>query len=54
MTTKKAPKIVQPHVLVRTYSAGVHFGILVKRDGKEVTLANCRRIWSWNGANTGS
>ncbi len=25
-------------VLVRTYSAGVHFGELVKREGKEVTL----------------
>jgi hypothetical protein len=41
-----------PYVVVRTYSAGVHVGELVSREGKEVTLANARRIWSWTGANT--
>lgn len=39
-------------VLIRTYSAGVHFGELVRRDGKEVELTNARKIWSWQGANT--
>lgn len=39
-------------VLVRTYSAGVHFGELVSRKGKEVELANARRIWRWKGANS--
>lgn len=39
-------------VLVRTYSAGVHFGYLVKRTGKEVELERSRRIWRWFGANT--
>lgn len=37
-------------VLIRTYSAGVHFGFLVSRDGKEVHLKNARRLWSWTGA----
>lgn len=37
-------------VLVRTYSAGVHFGTLVARDGKEVHLKDARRLWSWQGA----
>lgn len=37
-------------VVVRTYSAGVHCGTLVKRGGKEVRLTNARRIWSWAGA----
>jgi len=37
-------------VLVRTCSAGVHFGTLKNRDGKEVVLANARRLWSWGGA----
>jgi len=41
-----------PYVVVRTYSAGVHVGELVERNGKEVRLANARRIWSWEGANT--
>lgn len=39
-------------VLVRTYSAGVHFGRLVSRKGKEVVLKDARRIWYWKGANT--
>jgi len=37
-------------VIVRTYSAGVHFGYLVQREGKEVTLTRSRRIWRWQGA----
>ena len=37
-------------VLVRTLSAGVHFGYLVNREGKEVTLERSRRIWRWYGA----
>ena len=39
-------------VLVRTYSAGVHFGEQVQRDGKEIELRNAQRIWRWKGANT--
>ena len=39
-------------VLVRTYSAGVHFGTLKARKGKEIELTNARRIWRWYGANT--
>ncbi len=45
MATKKL-------VLVRTFSAGVHFGEQVSRKGKEIVLRNARRIWSWQGANT--
>lgn len=45
-------KPAKQYVIVRTYSAGVHAGTLVKRDGKEVTLENARRIWYWVGANT--
>lgn len=36
--------------IIRTYSAGVHFGNIVRREGKEVELTNARRIWSWAGA----
>lgn len=39
-------------VIVRTYSAGVHFGRLVSREGDEVVLDGARRIWRWYGANT--
>lgn len=37
-------------VLIRTYSAGVHFGTLKSREGKEVVLENARRLYSWSGA----
>jgi len=36
--------------LVRTRSAGVHFGTLASCDGTEVVLNNARRLWSWAGA----
>lgn len=39
-------------VVVRTYSAGVHVGRLVRHRGKEVELADAHRIWRWRGANT--
>jgi hypothetical protein len=44
----------QRPVIVRTYSAGVHYGYLVEHsvDAKRVVLAKNRRIWSWQGANT--
>ena len=39
-------------VIVRTHSAGVHFGTLAAKYGKEVVLKNARRIWYWEGAFT--
>jgi hypothetical protein len=38
------------YVIVRTYSAGVFAGELVKKVGQEVTLKNARRLWFWDGA----
>ena len=40
------------YVVVRTYSAGVHVGVLDKRVDKKVVLKDARRIWSWEGAFT--
>lgn len=37
-------------VLVRTFSAGVHFGTLEEMEGQIITLSNARRLWSWQGA----
>ena len=39
-----------PYVIARTHSAGVFAGYLKKRNGKEGTLLNARRIWYWEGA----
>lgn len=47
---KKSAKSKLKPVIVRTYSAGVHFGYLRSRKGKEVTLEKARRIWRWFGA----
>ena len=46
----EAPMQVSNIVLIRTYSAGVHFGELVSRSGKEIVLKNARRLWCWKGA----
>lgn len=34
-------------VIIRTYSAGVHAGILSEKSGSEVILKNARRMWYW-------
>lgn len=36
--------------LVRTYSAGVFAGTVIKGSGKEFVVANARRLWYWSGA----
>lgn len=36
--------------IVRTYSAGVFAGYITKRNGKEVSMKDTRRIWYWKGA----
>lgn len=48
-------KIAEPvdgmqFVCIRTYSAGVHFGYLKSRKGKEVELINAIRVYYWDGA----
>ena len=39
-------------VMVRTYSAGVHFGTLEEKVGQEAVLSGSRRVYSWQGAAT--
>ena len=34
-------------VIIRTYSAGVWFGTLAEKSGKEVILTDARRMWRW-------
>ena len=34
-------------VIIRTYSAGVWFGLLSQKSGNEVILTNARRLWRW-------
>jgi len=39
-------------VIIRTYSAGAHYGTLKSKDGATVVLENAIRIWYWDGAFT--
>ena len=35
------------HVIIRTYSAGVWFGVLSEKSGNEVILSEARRMYRW-------
>lgn len=49
-STPVGADMIGQYVIVRTYSAGVHAGTLVARDGREVELTGARRLWYWHGA----
>jgi len=38
------------YVIVRGDRSGIFAGILKERNGREVSLTNCRRLWYWDGA----
>lgn len=40
-------------VIIRTYAAGVFFGTLIEKAGKEVILNAARRLWYWDTADKG-
>jgi hypothetical protein len=48
MTDKKHPMLGR-HCIIRTYSAGVHIGIVNYVEGMEVHLTDALRLWSWEG-----
>ena len=37
-------------VIIRGDRSGVFFGTLAAKDGQEVKLEKCRRLWYWDGA----
>lgn len=37
-------------VIVRGQASGVFFGVLAEKNGQEVKLSKCRRLWFWSGA----
>jgi hypothetical protein len=41
---------LENYVIVRADRAGVFFGQLVKKEGSEVTLNNCRKLYYWKNA----
>lgn len=36
--------------IIRGDRSGVFFGRIQSREGREVTLTDCRRLWYWDGA----
>ena len=40
------------YYIVRCDRAGAFFGKIKERNGQEVTLIDCRRLWYWEGACT--
>lgn len=43
-------EMIGKKVIVRGDRSGVLFGTLKEKDGSEVVLVNCRRLWYWDGA----
>lgn len=41
---------IDQKVIIRAAGAGVFFGTLAEKEGNEVTLKGCRRLWYWDGA----
>ena len=38
------------YFIVRGDRSGVFFGKIAKREGREVEMTDCRRLWYWDGA----
>ena len=36
--------------IIRTEKAGVFFAEIKEKNGNELVLTNCRRLWYWSGA----
>lgn len=51
-TTKKSNGFIGKICMVRTYSAGVFYGILSSLKDKTGIVKNARRVWYWDGAAT--
>lgn len=37
-------------VIIRGDRSGVFYGVLAEKNGREVKLNKCRRLWYWSGA----
>ena len=52
-TNKIDSYFLNKKVIIRTYSAGVHFGTLIEKSKDEVILKDSRRLWYWQTTNKG-
>jgi len=51
-TQQRTHPFVGKYVVVRTYSAGVHIGVLRQAGEGECILDDTRRVWSWTDGKT--
>lgn len=42
--------LIGKKVIIRGDRSGAFYGTLAEREGKEVRLTGCRRLWYWSGA----
>ena len=49
---KKENSLIGKHVIVRSNLAGVFFGVLIAKEGDELTLKDARKFYYFSGANT--
>ena len=47
---ERVKAMIGKKAIVRADRAGVFFGTLAEKEGTEVVLTNCRRLWYWDGA----
>lgn len=43
-------EMIGKKVIIRGDRSGVFFGTLAEKQGQEVVLTGCRRLWYWDGA----
>jgi len=39
--------------IIRCYASGVHYGTVTAHEGRQVTLADSRRLWRWHTGGEG-
>jgi hypothetical protein len=45
--TQSLNSMVGKKAIIRTKDAGIHFGLVAEKSGKEVILEGARRLWYW-------
>jgi len=53
ITSKINNYFIGKKCIIRTYSAGVHFGEVTEKEGDEIILKNARRLHYWKTKNDG-
>lgn len=42
--------MIGKYVVIRGDRSGIFAGVLEEKNGREIKLSNCRRLWYWAGA----